>query len=41
MEGYDPESTPWKPKWEDPGAETVEDWELTIEGIPTRGGHPG
>jgi hypothetical protein len=29
LEGYYPESTPWRPKWEDPGATTVEDWELT------------
>ncbi len=32
LEGYNPESTPWRPKWEDPGAGTVEDWELTAEG---------
>lgn len=31
LEGYDPESTPWRPKWEEPGAGTVEDWELTAE----------
>ena len=32
LEGYDPESTPWRPKWEDPGARTVEDCELSAEG---------
>ena len=32
LEDYDLESTPWRPKWEDPGAGTVEDWELTAEG---------
>lgn len=41
LEGYDPESTPWKPKWEDPSAGTVEDWELTVEPVkveaPIRG----
>lgn len=31
LEGYDSESTPWRPKWEDPDARTVEDWELTVE----------
>lgn len=31
LDGYDPESTPWRPKWEDPGAVTLEDWELTVE----------
>ena len=31
LEGYDPESTPWRPKWENPGAGTVEDWELSCE----------
>lgn len=31
LEGYDPESTPWRPKWEVPEAGTVEDWELTAE----------
>lgn len=31
LEGYDPESTPWRPKWEDPSAGTVEDWELSAE----------
>lgn len=34
LEGYVPESTPWRPKWEDQGAGTVEDWELTVEGLP-------
>jgi hypothetical protein len=41
LEGYDPESTPWRPKWADPGATTLEDWELTIEGVSaTAGGTP-
>lgn len=31
LESYDPESTPWRPKWENPSAATVEDWELTAE----------
>lgn len=31
LEGYDPESTPWRPKWDDQAAGTVEDWELTAE----------
>lgn len=39
MEGYDPESTPWRPKWEDPGAGTVEDWELTAERTSSGGCH--
>jgi hypothetical protein len=34
LEGYDPESTPWRPKWADPSATTIEDWELTLEGRP-------
>jgi hypothetical protein len=36
LEGYDPESTPWRPKWEDPSTTTVEDWELTEEGRGSR-----
>lgn len=37
MEGYDPESIPWRPKWEDPRAGTVEDWELTAEAARLEG----
>ncbi len=31
VEGYDPESTPWRPKWKVPTVQTEEDWELTVE----------
>jgi hypothetical protein len=36
LEGYSPESTPWRPKWADPSATTVEDWELSVECVPRK-----